>query len=190
MSVSVAMYDLHTQHTTPVHESMREPHASTDLLRGISPNAPASSQLPEKYLTPLLSTHSSLSGDTEIDDELNAIMAESWSAPTCVEESSAIELEHLEQEQSAYIVQALEPCSRALSCDALKDANQPDFAQPATDRPRAAESTNLKGLRHGPNVRVTYGTSLKDFLCEDGGQAPWSVFNYRVSSKLDSRSAL
>jgi hypothetical protein len=158
------MYDSRKRTKSLVDEPVNETNVSTDLL-GVDPVA---TQLSAKYTKPPSSTYSALDSDTDCDDELNALLVKSWSATTLVESSSTYTLADLVREQGAYVAGALRPCSQPLTCGASHSG-------------RAPRSDSSVVSRQETRKTLSYGTSLKRFLGEDGGNAPWSPCNLRVS---------
>jgi hypothetical protein len=171
------MYDSRKRTKSLVDEPVNETNVSTDLL-GVDPVA---TQLSAKYTKPPSSTYSALDSDTDCDDELNALLVKSWSATTLVESSSTYTLADLVREQGAYVAGALRPCSQPLTCGASHSGVNSEHAQAAIGFQRAPRSDSSVVSRQETRKTLSYGTSLKRFLGEDGGNAPWSPCNLRVS---------
>jgi len=171
------MYDSRIRPKCLVDEPVNEANFTTDLL-GIEPVA---TQLSAKYNKPPSSTYSALDSDTDCDDEHNALLVESWSAATLVTSSSTYTLADLVQEQGAYVAEALQPCSQPLTCGAPHKRAHSGSAQAAVAFPHTLGSDSSVVSRHETRETLSYGFSLKRFLDEDGGNAPWSPCNLRVS---------
>lgn len=180
------MYDSRKQPKSLIDEAVNETNVPSDLL-GVDP---VTTQLFAKYTKLPSSTYSALGSETECDDELNALMAKSWSTTTLSASSSTNTLADMVREQGAYVAEALRPCSQPLTCGAPHEGSHSDRVQSASHYPRASNSNSSVVSRHETQRTLSYGTSLKRFLDEDVGNASWSPYNLRVSHSFALHTTL
>jgi hypothetical protein len=217
------MSDFQTQHIVRarVPEPTDESHGTADLSAATiaSPRAsPVPGQLSNRFTKPESSsathpstnsaTHTCLSGSSVFDSELNAIMAESWSAPTYAAsfaQPTRAELTYLSREHAGYSFEVLEPCPRLLHYEMDPSgksqsvcSNEPDLpdihtgtGQPTSIRPPSSTqgvSQLTKSLSFDRELRMrnVYTPFLERFLSEDVSAAPWTVYNPRVSLEFAS----
>lgn len=218
------MSGCHTLHLLQEPESMDETHSSSN------PPVATSSSSQAAYITgPILNrstksesstairvhtnsaTYSCLSGESLVDLELNAMMAESWSVPTLAESiarSSREELMNPLQEHNGYHVEALESYPQSLSLNAYLNedsqsvsANEPETsdvhtgaAQPIFTKPLIDQAKVYKPMVSSDSGRHTaktvYPHSLQQFLDADASAASWSSCNLRVSLGFKLRLVL
>ena len=171
------MCDSRIRRKSLVDEPVNEANPPTALF-GVDP---VTTQFSAKYTKPPSSTYSALDSDTECDDEHNALLVKPWSTATLIASSSTYTLADLVREQGAYVAEALEPCYQPLSCGAPQKGAQSERVQAASGLPQASNFDSSVLSHYETRKTLSYGTSLKKFLDEDGGNAPWSPCNLRVS---------
>jgi hypothetical protein len=171
------MYDSRIRPKSLVDVPVNETNVPTDLL-GVEP---VTTQLSAKYNKPPSSTYSALDSDTDCDDEHNALLVKSWSAETLVASSNTHTLSDLAREQGAYVAKALQPCSQPLICGAPHEVAHSERAQAEITFVQAPASDSSIVSCHKTRKTLSYGVSLKRFLDEDWGNAPWSPYNLHAS---------